>query len=75
MEIDGREIDLKDVLKQLKQILLANRERSIAVDVLVNTMADAKKISAFVAMSGCAPEIDKIDSFYIIRIRGNVCCA
>ncbi|HBH62157.1 MAG TPA: hypothetical protein DDX85_10560 [Nitrospiraceae bacterium] len=74
MEIDGREMDVQEVLKQLKDILSSKRACFLAIDVLVSTVSDAKKITGFASMSGCTAEIDIKDNYCIIHVRGIPCC-
>lgn len=75
MQIDGRQMDHVDLFRKLKEILDAGRgEEEVAMDVLVNTAEDAKKVKTFVSMSGCGTEIDKKDNFYIIHVKGFPCC-
>ncbi|MEW6602923.1 MAG: hypothetical protein AB1499_18270 [Nitrospirota bacterium] len=74
MEIDGREMDVQELLKQLKDIMSSKRECFLSIDVLTKTMSDAKKITGFASMSGCTAEIDKKDDYCIVHVRGIPCC-
>ena len=75
MEIDGREMAVHEVLKQLKEILSSKRECFLSIDVLVKTVSDAKKITGFASMSGCTAEIETKDDYCIIHVRGIPCCS
>ncbi|RJR14696.1 MAG: hypothetical protein C4581_13500 [Nitrospiraceae bacterium] len=74
MELDGREMDIQDLLRQLKEILSSKRECFLSIDVLTRTLADAKKITGFASMSGCTATIDTKDNYCIIHVRGIPCC-
>ncbi|MEJ2684220.1 MAG: hypothetical protein P8Z71_07480 [Candidatus Sulfobium sp.] len=72
--IDAREIELLDLLLQLKDLFAAQCGLEVNVDVLVGDFRDSKKISAFAAMSGCQTEIQERDGCYLVRITGSICC-
>ena len=75
MQIDAREIDQQDLLVRLKEELSSRHGcDNVQIDIMVGTEVDAKKINAFVSMSGCMAEIAKKDNYYIIHIRGIPCC-
>ena len=74
MHIDARELEISELLKKIKEILSAQRCGEVDVELQVNTVADAKKVEAFVSMSGCSAGIDKKDNYYIIHVKGNPCC-
>jgi len=74
MEIDGREMDVQELLKKLKDIMSSKRECFLAIDVLVKAMSDAKKITGFASMSGCTATIDIKEDYCIIHVRGIPCC-
>jgi hypothetical protein len=74
MEIDGREMAVQELLKQLKDILSSKRECFLSIDVLVKTVSDAKKITGFASMSGCTATIETKDDYCIIHVRGIPCC-
>ena len=74
MQIDARELDLQELLKKLKEILSSRCGSTLDIDILVNTLSEAKKITGFVSMSGCTAEIDKKDNYLIIHVRGIPCC-
>jgi len=73
--IDARNDNLQDLLKRLKDIMASTRGSDMEIDILVTNGSDAKKVQGFVTMSGGTAEIDKKDNFYIIHVKGNVCCA
>lgn len=75
MMIDAREIELMDLLLQLKEILAAQCNLEVSIDVVVRNFPDSKKVSTFAAMSGCQTETLETDGCYLVRISGNVCCA
>lgn len=74
MDIDGREMDVQDVMKQLKEMFSSMRECYLSIDVLTKTESDAKKITGFATMSGCTATIDTKDDYCIIHVRGIPCC-
>jgi hypothetical protein len=72
--IDAREIELFDLFLQLKEMFAAQCGLEVDLDILVGTLRDSKKVSAFAAMSGCQTETLKRDDFYLVRITGSICC-
>jgi hypothetical protein len=75
MHIDARDLELHDLLNKLKEILASSRGCDVDIEILVNSTTDTKKITAFVSMSGCSTDIDKKNNYYIIHVKGNICCA
>jgi len=75
MEIDARELDMQDLFKKLKENLSCKCGSDVSIDILLNTTEEARKISAFVSMSGCKTEIDKKGECYIMHISGTPCCS
>ncbi len=75
MHIDARQLDLQDLLKQLKEVLATNIGSEVNIEVLVSSREDARKVTGFVSMSGCCAKVDKTDNYYIIHVAGNICCA
>lgn len=75
MEIDGREMDVQELMKQLKDILSSKRECFLAIDVLAKNVSDARKIAGFVSMSGCTAKIDTKDDYCMVEVRGIPCCS
>lgn len=72
--IDAREIELLDLLRELKELFHAQCNLEVNVDVLVSDFRDSRKVSTFAAMSGCQTEILETDGCYLVRISGNICC-
>jgi hypothetical protein len=75
MQIDARELDLKDLLAKLKEILSSKYGCNVSLEILVSKAADVQKITAFVSMSGCKTNIDKKNNYYIMHVEGIPCCA
>ncbi len=75
MRIDARDINTQELFIQLKEILSSKFGCDVHIEILTNTPADIKKITAFVSMSGCNTEIDRKEEYYIIRVKGIPCCA
>lgn len=72
--IDAREIELLDLLLQLRELFAAQCGLEVNVDVLVGDFRNSKKVSAFAAMSGCQTETVERDGCYLVRITGSICC-
>ncbi len=74
MHIDARNLELHDLLTEFKDALSSNRGCAVDIEVLASTENHAKKVAAFASMSGCSTKIDKKNNYYIIHVKGNVCC-
>jgi hypothetical protein len=74
MVIDGREMELRELFLKLRERLAARCGKEVSIDILLRTYSDAKKVSAFAAMSGCLANIEKNENSYVVHIIGNVCC-
>ena len=74
-ELDVNSQSLESIFLKLKEILASKFGSEVSIKVLTNTQTDAKKVKAFVSMSGCQTTIDKKDECYIIHITGSPCCA
>ncbi len=75
MKIDARDLDLQELFIKLKEVLASKLGCDVNIEILINTLADTKKITAFVSMAGCRTEIDKKDNYYIMHVKGTPCCA
>jgi len=75
MIIDGRGIDVQMVLVRLKEMLSSYCGMEVSIDILLGKHEDARKVRAFASMSGCTTDMEGKDGYYLLRIRGNVCCA
>ncbi len=75
MHIDARALETHELVLKIREILAAGHGNDLNIEILISTKAEAKKVTAFVSMSGCKSEIDKKDSYYIMRIKGTPCCA
>lgn len=73
--IDARNDEVQGLLKKLKDVLASTHGADIEINIFVKNVSDAKKVKGFVTMSGGRTKIDKKDNFYIIHVKGNVCCA
>ncbi len=74
-ELDANNETLESIFLKLKEILSSKYGSEVSIKVLTNSQADAKKVKAFVTMSGCQTNVDKKDECYIIHITGSPCCA
>jgi len=64
-----------EVLLELREVLKANcGAEEVFIDVLLATMRDAKRVRAFMSMSGCSTNIDKADGHFVVRASGRACC-
>ncbi len=43
------------------------------IEVLVSSLAAAKRVRTFAAMSGCPVDMEKRETLYILRISENTC--
>ncbi len=75
MHIDARELEYQELVLKVREILASCHGNDVNIEILISTLAEAKKVKSFVSMSGCKSEIDKKDSYYIMRIKGTPCCA
>ena len=74
MEIDGRYSELHEILLQIREILAASVGREVLMEVLIKTPNEARKVKAFVSMSGCKVHMDKKNGHFVVRVTGAVCC-
>ena len=74
-ELDTSTQSLESIFLKLKEILASKFGSEVSIKVLTNSEADAKKVKAFVSMSGCQANVDKKNECYIIHITGSPCCA
>lgn len=76
MHIDARELEQQELFTRLKEILASNGKcGEVKVEILAGTLAEAKKIGGFAAMSGCRTEIEQKDDYYTVYIKGMPCCS
>jgi hypothetical protein len=75
MQIDGRALDIQDLLTRLKDILSSKRGSDVNIEIFSSSRDDVKKIKSFVAFSGCQTTVEAKEEYYIIRITGSPCCA
>lgn len=73
--IDARNDEVQVLLKKLKDVLASAHGADIEIDILVKNASDANRVKAFITMSGGRTEIDKKDNYYIIHVKGYLCCA
>ncbi len=73
MNIDGREIESKELLLQLREIFAQHCNREVSLEVLLRTMQDAKRAKAFVAMCGLRTAIEEKEGFCLLKISGTSC--
>lgn len=74
MHIDARELEYQELVLKVREMLTSKHGNDVNVEILISSIDDAKKVKAFVSMSGCKSEIDKKNSYYIMRIKGTPCC-
>ena len=75
MKIDARELDSKELLLRLKNILGSRCEDKVDIEILMSSVSETKKVESFVSMSGCQSTVDKKEGYYIMRVWGNPCCS
>lgn len=75
MNIDARQLDSLTLFLKLKEILEASHGIDVNIEIRISTAAETKKIKTFISMSGCRADIEKIEDYFIMRIRGTPCCA
>lgn len=59
MQIDLRELESKQLLRMVRDILASQSEREADIEALISSASEAKKVEAFVLMSGYRTEIKK----------------
>lgn len=74
MVIDARRTDSRELLLQLRSILSDYCGRDVFIDIQMNTLAEAKRARGFASMSGCSIAIEEKEGYFLVQIRGNVCC-
>jgi len=72
--IDAREIELKVLFVRLRELMRSRCGQDIAVDILVESYSDSRKVTAFASMSGCQTSTEKKAEYYIVHVSGNACC-
>jgi hypothetical protein len=75
MTVDGRTLDLKELLLRMREVLADHVGHEVSVEVLLSGPAETKRLRAFVSMSGCQTTVEKKEDYYIVHITGSVCCA
>jgi hypothetical protein len=75
MTIDARSLDLKELLLRMREVLSDRVGQEVSVEVLLNTSDETKKLRAFVSMSGCSTTVERKEDYYVVNIKGSVCCA
>ncbi len=75
MIVDARTIASRELLLRMRDLLADHCGREVSVEVFLAGEGDAKRLRAFVSMSGCKTIVEKKEGYYIVRITGNVCCA
>ncbi len=73
MIIDGRGIQIEETLKKVREFLNTRCSLEDAVEVLLSSTEDAKKVKAYVSMTGCITEVKKIDDHYSMIVSGGTC--
>ena len=74
MVIDAREIELQELFLNLKEMICSSCVKEVAVDVLVKSGSDSRKVNAFASMSGYRTSIEKKEGYYVVHISGYACC-
>lgn len=74
MNIDARELDLKELFQKLKQILASKLGEDVFIEILIQNQRDVKKIQSFAALSGCQTSVEKKEGYFIVQITGSPCC-
>jgi len=74
VEIDARDIELRELFVKLKEIMCSSCGQEVEIAILVKTYNDSKRLSTFALMSGCKTSIEKKDEYCVVRISGYACC-
>jgi hypothetical protein len=75
MIVDGRILETRELLLQMRDVLAGNCGQEVCIEVYLTREAETKRLKAFVSMSGCQTIIEKKEGYYVVRITGSVCCA
>jgi hypothetical protein len=74
MSLDARDIELRELFVKLREIMCTSCGKDVAVDVLIKSYTDSRKVVAFASMSGCRTSVEKKEEYCIVHISGNACC-
>lgn len=71
--IDGREMQIEDVLKKLRDFLGSRSSLDEPVEVLVRTREDAKKVKGFASMTGSTTKFTQHGGYCSLLVSGGSC--
>jgi len=74
MVIDAREFEGTSLFIKLKEVLASYCGKDVFIEILLNSLQDAKRVMTFASMSGCKSEIGEKEGYYTVTISGTVCC-
>jgi hypothetical protein len=75
MVLDASNLETRELLLQLRELLASQCNLEVRIEVILGTKVDAKRVKAFVSMSGCSVEISDAEGRRTLLITGSVCCA
>lgn len=73
MHIDGRKLDIEDVLIRLRDAVRSQPVDQADVTVLVGAKGDAARVRGFASMSGFEFNVAHIDEGYLLTVKGGSC--
>jgi predicted metal-binding protein len=73
MVIDGRELEVEEVLKEVRAFLNERVSLEESAEVLVGSPEVAKKVKAFASMTGVETEAQRMDGYWKLRVSGGSC--
>lgn len=74
MTIDARELESHELFRKLKDILTSKVGTDVFIEILFDTRPAAKKVRAFISMTGCQTELEEKEEYYVLRVTGSPCC-
>lgn len=72
--IDARRLKPEELFMKLKEILESKMGMNVLIEILLDRHSAAKKVRAFVSMTGCQTELEEKDGYYVMRVTGSPCC-
>lgn len=74
LRFDARGIGNHELFIKLREELASAKGREVSIELLTDTSDSAKKVEAFVAMTGCSSETRENNGYFIVTIKGSPCC-
>ncbi len=73
MLLDARGLGEKEAFLKIKESLRAGCGEEVKMDVLVSAEKTARKMRAFMEMSGCVTLLEKNEEGWILKMTGRNC--